>query len=138
MTDLRRRTVPRRLVAAGIAAQLAVWRLLAWTGADPASPLRAAAGLVCGSGVQLVLALVRPGALGFGDVTASALVGCVVGAFGAVTFVRWWLLMGVCGLLWLAIWPRYAKRRPGVDARAPFVPVIVAAGVFAVLAAVAG
>lgn len=137
MTDLRRRTVPRRLIMAGIATQLLACALLAWIAGDPSAPLRACAGLICGAGVQLALALIRPGALGFGDVTASALVGCVVGVFGPVPFARWWLLMGICGLLWLAVWPRYAKRRPGVDARAPFVPVVVAAGLLAVLSTVA-
>ncbi len=134
MTDLRRRTVPRRLIMTGIAIQLLACVLLAWLGADPAAPLRACAGLLCGAGIQLAFALVRPGSLGFGDVTASALVGCAVGVFGPAAFVLWWLGMAALGMPWLAAWSRYTKRRPGIDVRAPFVPVIVAAGLFAVLA----
>ncbi|WP_163226851.1 hypothetical protein [Bifidobacterium choloepi] len=150
-SDIRRRLVPRRWIAAGVACQLIVLLVVALADTPAGTTETTAIGVAEGdaSGVtgtilatvlvpacwgvaagllQWMLALARPGALGFGDVTASAMCGVAVGVFGAVVFARWWLLMGLLGLACLATWHRVA-RSPGM----PFVPVIVLSAVLSVV-----
>lgn len=151
-TDLRWRRVPRAVVAVGVMFQVVVFALPVISGgyAWPAV-VNAAYGVLAGS-IQFTLALARPGSLGFGDVTASILIGQAVGSFGINIFVLWWLVMGGGGLVWLRLWSRWpwlrsmcTARDPTMDSggvppdtppkppgSAPFVPVIVTAGIIAV------
>ena len=138
VTDMRRRLVPRRLIIAGVTAQLAACMFLASSTGKFVVLLHAITGLVCATGIQFALALIRPGALGLGDVTACALIGCMLGVFGTAAFISWWLFMGFLGLVWIDAWRRSAKRHPDADARVPFVPVIVASGLLAVATSVIG
>ena len=120
-TDIRTRRVPRMVVAVGSAAQLAcivAWCI--WSGSW--APLAWSMGfaLAC-TLVQLDLALVRPGALGFGDVTCTLLMGLAVGCLGVEAVAVWWLFMGLFGLAMLGI-----QRGRGGDS-IPFAPAIVAA-----------
>lgn len=166
VTDLRSRRVPLPWVCAGIVVQLAAFVLWSCLGGGW-RPL--AMGTALGSLsalVQLLLATVRPGALGFGDVTATALVGLAVGSLGLETAALWWLLMGALGLMALGLarlrarmgregrpsrtrpdsmdaqrtMRRPTQRRTGAkktDASVPFAPVILAAGVLAALSTLA-
>ena len=84
--------------------------------------------IVCG---QWTLSRWRPGALGFGDVTTSCLVGQSVGCFGLVAFIMWWLIMGVVGVAWIWLWNALHS-----TSSAPFVPVISVSGVLAMIASV--
>ena len=61
--------------------------------------------------LQCALALVKPGSLGFGDVTATLLMGLAVGMFGLFAVVFWWLAIGVVGLLWLVLWTRFDPQK---------------------------
>ena len=64
--------------------------------------------------LQCALALVKPGSLGFGDVTTTLLMGLAVGMFG---------------LCWIALWTRFdPQKHTAYAGRTPFAPAIVATG----------
>lgn len=133
VTDLRSRRVPRRWVAAGYALQFVA--LTAWCVAtNQLFTAMVAVVISLGAAVlQLLLGLIRPGSLGFGDVTTTLVVGLSVGAAGWFAVLYWWLSMGVLGLAAIGI-----GVRTGHD-DVPFAPVITAAGALGVaLAAVTG
>lgn len=69
--------------------------------------LQAALFAVLCAAVQCGLALVRPGVLGFGDVTVTLVMGLAVGTAGLWGVVVWWLAMGVLGLVWMLLWRRF-------------------------------
>jgi prepilin signal peptidase PulO-like enzyme (type II secretory pathway) len=74
VTDLRRRLIPNRVLAAAVAVGLPLLAV-----ADPgALPERLTAALVAG-GAFLVLALVRPDGFGMGDVKLIAVIGLFLG-----------------------------------------------------------
>lgn len=129
-SDLRTRKVPRRLVCTGLVIEGMVQILVSLMQKNPA-PLVSSLGLCVGSTLlQFILALIRPGALGFGDVTATALVALSLGPLGLTTVIVWWLLMGLMGLLALAV-QALLPLQPGREDGLPFVPVILAAGLVA-------
>lgn len=133
--DVRRRRVPRAWVAVGCLAQLTADLVWAAIANDFFTVLQALlfAGLC--AGVQLLLALARPGALGLGDVTAMLPLGLAVGAYGLLHVVLWWLAMGLLGLAFVPLWTRLdPQRRTPHAGKVPFVPVIVAGALAAVLA----
>lgn len=133
--DMRRRRVPRVWVAAGCGVQLAADLLWAAMANDFFMLLEALLFTALCFCVQLLLALAKPGALGLGDVTAMLPLGLAVGAYGLVHVAAWWLAMGVLGLAFVAAWTRFDPQRATPYAgRVPFVPVIVAAAVVAVMA----
>lgn len=140
-TDIRSRRVPRAVVAAGLLVQCLVFVALGVSQGRPWWFLTCLAYALAAAMIQIALALVRPGALGFGDVTCSLLVGQAVGAFGLDAFLVWWLAMGAGGLVWIrcwTVWQTHMQTRDGDNPRretraAPFVPVIVGAGVIAAL-----
>ena len=79
--------------------------------------------------LQCALALVKPGSLGFGDVTATLLMGLAVGMFGLFAVVFWWLAIGVVGLLWLVLWTRFdPQKHTAYAGKTPIAPALVAAG----------
>ena len=162
-SDIRSRRVPLPWIGAGLTLQLAALAAWAWHGGNW-TPL--ATGIALGSLsalAQLLLATVRPGALGFGDVTATALVGLAVGSLGPTATALWWLLMGLLGLTALGVAhastrirgnPPRRHRTPirnhngarhdgehrehttgakRTDASIPFAPVILMAGVLSCL-----
>ncbi|MBW3079999.1 prepilin peptidase [Bifidobacterium saguinibicoloris] len=132
--DVRRRRVPRTWVAAGCLVQLAadvVWAVMA---NDFFVVLQAMLFAVLCAGVQLLLALAKPGAVGLGDVTAMLPLGLAVGAYGLFHVVTWWVCLGLLGFLFVALWTRFDPQRHGAYAgKVPFVPVIVVSAVVAVL-----
>ncbi|WEV52356.1 peptidase A24 [Bifidobacterium sp. ESL0704] len=136
LEDIRRFRVPRAWVALGVLIQLAVFLGLAIVERNPAKALLPLGYALLSAFIQFLLSRLKPGALGFGDVTASFLDGLAVGSFGLMPYLYWWLLMGVLGLLWILLWPKIAKPlSPTHSSKAPFVPVIVFAGIIAALLA---
>lgn len=145
-SDLRSRRVPLRWVCAGLSVQtlvLACWCLGTrdWTPLVSGVTLGAVSALA-----QLALATIKPGSLGFGDVTATALMGLAVGTRGPLAVAAWWLAMGTGGLTALGVACLHARRRSrrkGADVpndhvrpagSIPFAPIIVAAAVVVVTA----
>ncbi|KAE8130129.1 peptidase A24 [Bifidobacterium tibiigranuli] len=137
--DLRTRRVPRIWIAFGMVTQCAVFVIYGASHGRPWGFLVALGYAAFAALLQWLLSVLRPGSLGFGDVTCAALVGQAVGWLGLMVFLSWWLLMGLIGLLWIGGWhicSRFGRgtssaRTPSI--RAPFVPVIVISGVCAVL-----
>ena len=83
--------------------------------------------------LQCALALIKPGALGFGDVTTTLLIGLAVGMFGLFPVVFWWFAISVLGLLWLAIWTRFdPQKHTRFAGKTPFAPTIVVAGAISI------
>lgn len=135
LEDIRSRTIPRTWVAAGLLVQTAALCFSsAMTGRWEVLILALALG-AASAGLQACLALVRPGALGMGDVTCTGLTGLSLGALGWVTALVWWLLMGLIGALALGVAALLARREKG-PVSIPFAPVIVGAAILAGLAAV--
>ncbi|RSX56566.1 peptidase A24 [Bifidobacterium samirii] len=130
--DVRRRRVPRAWIALGCAAQLAADLVVALLENDLFLVPQALLFALLAAALQCALALVRPGALGLGDVTCTLMTGLGVGLAGFTAMLVWWLAMGLLGLAWMALWIRFD---PQSDTRfagkVPFAPVIVAAGLLA-------
>lgn len=132
--DVRRRRVPRAWVAAGTVTQLAADLAWAVMANDFFVVLQALLFAALCTGIQLLLTLAKPGALGLGDVTAMLPLGFAVGVYGLGHVAAWWLAMGVSGLAFVTLWTRFdPQRRTAYAGRTPFVPVIVASAVIAVL-----
>nr|WP_217625514.1 prepilin peptidase [Bifidobacterium callimiconis] len=126
-TDIRTRRVPRAVIAAGSLTQVIC--MVAWcatAGRWSSLIMSLVLALACAA-VQLLLAMVRPGTLGFGDVTCTLMMGIAVGWFGVEAVLVWWILMGLLGLVMLGV----QKRRGGDSI--PFAPAIVLAAVIVVL-----
>ena len=89
---------------------------------------------VLSAALQGSLALIKPRALGFGDVTSTLMIGLSVGMFGLFAMVYWWLAIAVIGMLWMAFWTRFdPQKHTQFAGKTPFVPVIVIAGTIAVI-----
>lgn len=79
--------------------------------------------------LQCALALMKPGSVGFGDVTTTLLMGLAVGMFGLFAVVSWWLAIGVVGLCWITLWTRFdPQKHTSYAGRTPFAPAIVTTG----------
>lgn len=144
--DVKSRRVPRRIVAVGIVLQCTCF-LIACVGLGCWEQLGCAIGCaLVATSMQLLLALIRPGALGFGDVTTCMLVTFATGWFGWMALAWWWLVMSVIGVAWTGIWSAisssisrrsvqdsaYIETTSATSTGVPFVPVLVSAGVLAV------
>ena len=122
--DLERRLVPNRIVLGSLVLVLA-----AAFAVDPATgAAHALAGLLAGASF-LTAALVRPGALGIGDVKLVALLGALLGAgvLGALTVG--FLLLGVAALALVVREGRSALAR-----QLPLVPFLAAGAIATLLA----
>ena len=128
-TDIRERRVPRRWIALGYATQFLA--LLLWcVSSNQLFTLMLAVVISLAAAVlQLLLGLIKPGSLGFGDVTITLVMGLAVGAVGWTAVLYWWIAMGVIGLAAII----NARMRGRHDV--PFAPVIVASSVLGVLLA---
>jgi leader peptidase (prepilin peptidase) / N-methyltransferase len=129
--DLRHFLVPRTWVAIGSINQLAVFVLVAIIRRDPAEALLPLCYAIFTTTVQFVLYRFRQGTFGLGDVTASFMISQAVGAFGLMSYLFWWLIMGALGILWIVLWQ--VLHGVGRFTKAPFVPVIVVSAVIASL-----
>lgn len=127
--DIRSRRIPRAWIATGCTAQIIVNLIYALSINTRYLALQAILFAVLSAVLQCALALVKPGSLGFGDVTATLLMGLAVGMFGLFAVVFWWLAIGVVGLLWLVLWTRFdPQKHTAYAGKTPFVPALVAAG----------
>ena len=109
--DIRSRRIPRAWIATGCTAQIIVNLIYALSINTLYLALQAILFAVLSAVLQCALALVKPGSLGFGDVTATLLMGLAVGMFGLFAVVFWWLAIGVVGLLWLVLWTRFDPQK---------------------------
>ena len=127
--DIRSRRIPRAWIATGCTSQIIVNLIYALSINTLYLALQAILFAVLSAVLQCALALVKPGSLGFGDVTATLLMGLAVGMFGLFAVVFWWLAIGVVGLLWLVLWTRfYPQKHTAYAGKTPFSPELVAAG----------
>ena len=127
--DIRSRRIPRAWIATGCTAQIIVNLIYALSINTLYLALQAILFAVLSAVLQCALALVKPGSLGFGDVTATLLMGLAVGMFGLFAVVFWWLAIGVVGLLWLDLWTRFdPQKHTAYAGKTPFAPALVAAG----------
>lgn len=129
LEDIRHFRVPRMWVAAGTLIQLMVFLAFSIIEHNPAKVLLPLGYAVLSAAIQFLLSQLKPGALGFGDVTASLLVGLAVGSFGLMPYLYWWLLMGALGLLWIFLWSKLVNHR---ISKVPFVPVIILSAIIAI------
>lgn len=131
--DVRRRRVPRAWIAVGCLTQLAANVAYGLVINSLFVVVQSLLFAVIAAVLQCLLALAKPGALGFGDVTCTLVIGLGVGLFGLTAMVVWWLAMGLVGLAWMAIWIRFDPQSDTPYAgKVPFAPVIVVAGLIAV------
>ncbi len=90
-TDLRWRIIPDRLLMVG----LAYFLVLRFLYADQPY-YNYVIGIVAGANVLYLLALIRPGAFGGGDIKLMAVIGAALGWQGSLIFL--WLVLGTVGL----------------------------------------
>ncbi|AKV55188.1 peptidase A24A, prepilin type IV [Bifidobacterium actinocoloniiforme DSM 22766] len=135
--DVRSRRVPRLGVLAGVLIQLLALIVYCAIGSKELWPVILAISVGLASTLlQTAMALAKPGSLGLGDVTATALSGLALGVLGWRTALLWWLVMGLIGLTALAFHTRWQAGRTsrGETDRGrglPFVAVIAAAALLA-------
>ncbi|BDR54585.1 hypothetical protein KIMH_06960 [Bombiscardovia apis] len=139
-SDVRTRRIPRAWTLLGVIVQLLT--ILAYCAVRQQDlwsiVLAVSIGSVCAI-IQAALALIRPGALGLGDVGATALASLSIGILGWPAAILFWLFMGLLGIVAMVFyyhWPlstqltkQSIKRKP-----LPFVTVIVTAGLATTLA----
>ena len=136
LIDIRTRRVPRLLVLVGLVLQTVVLLVFALIQGRLMLLTQCLLLTLASAGLQFLLALVRPGALGLGDVTATGLVALSLSVLGWTTILVWWLMMGLLGLVALAlVW--LARRRRSDRTNTPlslaYVPIIFAAAVTALI-----
>ena len=162
VSDIRSRTVPRAAVITGYIIQLSVFAAYAAAatahlcdaagfhdGHNPWGRLVSAviSSFIC-AGIQFALSMVRPGALGFGDTTATWLITLAVGWLGWTAAVWWWTVLGILGLAGLGAMKLITQARKarscssiGTKAKTdslPFVPFITLSAVIVTAAYAAG
>ncbi|MSD91364.1 prepilin peptidase [Bifidobacterium asteroides] len=132
LIDIRSRRVPRLLVLLGLALQTITLLVFSLIQARPMLLAQCLLLTLASAGLQFLLALVRPGALGLGDVTATGLVALSLSVLGWTAILIWWLMMGLLGLVALALVWLARRRRPDRTNNLlslAYVPVILAAAV---------
>lgn len=82
VVDVRSRRLPHRIVLPAIAASVVVQTIVAWHTANPSLITGAILGGLVAGGGMLIVYLVAPDSLGFGDVTFSTLIGVTLGSLG--------------------------------------------------------
>jgi leader peptidase (prepilin peptidase)/N-methyltransferase len=111
--DLEHRRVLNRMLLAALPFALAASLLL-----HNPPPLSAVAGTALGFGVFLLLALVRPGGMGMGDVKLAGLIGLMTGLDGVILAMTVGILAG--GLAALALLASRRFDRKATMAYAPY------------------
>ena len=137
LIDIRSRRVPRLLVLLGLMLQTVTLLVFSLIRAQPMLLVQCLLLTLASAGLQLMLALIRPGALGLGDVTATGLVALSLSVLGWTTILVWWVMMGLLGLValglaWLAR-HRNGPARPNNPLSLAYVPVILAAAAVALV-----
>lgn len=137
LIDIRSRRVPRLPVLLGLVLQTVTLLVFSLIQAQPMLLVQCLLLTLASAGLQLMLALIRPGALGLGDVTATGLVALSLSVLGWTTILVWWVMMGLLGLVALAlVWlARHRSRpaRPNNPLSLAYVPVILAAAAVALV-----
>ena len=137
LIDIRTRRVPRVLVLLGLVLQTVTLLVFSLIQAQPMLLVQCLLLTLASAGLQLLLALIRPGALGLGDVTATGLVALSLSVLGWTTILVWWVMMGLLGLVALALaWlvrRRSVPARPNNSLSLAYVPVILAAAAVALV-----
>ena len=124
--DIRSRRIPRTWVAAGCVVQIIVNLIYALYANTLFLALQALLFAALSAALQCALALMKPGSVGFGDVTTTLLMGLAVGMFGLFAVVSWWLAIGLC---WITLWTRFdPQKHTSYAGRTPFAPAIVTTG----------
>ena len=135
LIDIHSRRVPRLLVLSGLVLQTLTLLVFSLIQAQPMLLVQCLLLTLASAGLQLMLALIRPGALGLGDVTATGLVALSLSVLGWTTILVWWVMMGLLGLVALALaWlARHCNgpARPNNPLSLAYVPVILAAAAVA-------
>ncbi len=131
--DVRARRIPRPWIAAGCTVQIVTNIVYAVSVNSLYLVLQALLFAALSAVLQCALALIKPGALGFGDVTSTLLIGLAVGMFGLDAIIVWWLAMALVGLAWIALWILIdPQRNTKYAGKTPFAPAIVVAGAIGV------
>ena len=137
LIDIRSRRVPRLLVLLGLVLQTVTLLVFSLFQAQPMLLVQCLLLTLASAGLQLLLALIRPGALGLGDVTATGLVALSLSVLGWATILVWWVMMGLLGLIALALaWlarRRSGPARPNNPLSLAYVPVILVAAAVALV-----
>lgn len=102
-TDIRYRRVPRIVIGAGLGTQSVCLIVLSTITQYWDNLIMSIVFMLVCTAIQYILALIRPGALGLGDVTATALITFALGWLGLIPVLLWWLYCGICGLIQLAV-----------------------------------
>jgi leader peptidase (prepilin peptidase)/N-methyltransferase len=123
ITDLDRRVVPNRALAAAAATAVAVA-----AASDPASLPERVAAAALGGGALLPIALARPDGLGMGDVKLVAVIGLYLGAAAAVAVFVAFAGGTLAGAVLVVRDGAAARRRP-----LPFAPFLAAGGLVGLL-----
>lgn len=122
-TDLERRIIPNRLMAAG-----AVLALVLWTIADPGRlPENLIAGAAAG-GFLLIAAIAYPAGMGMGDVKLAAVMGLFLGKLVGPALFLGFAAGALVGIA-LVVKNGAAARKQGV----PFAPFLALGGMLALL-----
>jgi leader peptidase (prepilin peptidase)/N-methyltransferase len=121
--DLRERILPDRILLPSIVVALALLAVGAAAEGEPGRILAALAGAALYAAILLVLHLVSPAGLGFGDVKLGLLLGLYLGVVG-IGQVVWALLLG--SFLGLLIAVPVAVRARDRRAAIPFGPALAA------------
>ena len=137
LIDIRSRRVPRLPVLLGLVLQTVTLLVFSLIQAQPMLLVQCLLLTLASAGLQLMLALIRPGALGLGDVTATGLVALSLSVLGWTTILVWWVMMGLLGLVALTLaWlvrRRNEPARPNNPLSLAYVPVILAAAAVALI-----
>lgn len=131
LEDIRTRSVPRSWVLAGVSLQFVVLTMAAFVFNEARLALLPPCYGLSAALIQYALSSMAHGSLGFGDVTASAMIGQAVGVFGMEAFLLWWTIMAVIGLSSIGL-RRATKVK---DTAMPFVPVLFISALMAVILA---
>ena len=122
--DLRHRLLPDRVVLPAVVLVTVLLAVAAAVHGDWSALLRAVLGGAASFGTGLVMVLVTPSGLGFGDVKLAALLGLVLGWLGwpvlLLGFLLGFLVQGVLGVVLLTL--RHAGRKTEL----PFGPALLA------------
>jgi leader peptidase (prepilin peptidase)/N-methyltransferase len=124
LTDLERRIIPNRVLAASALIGLAIA-----VAADPSSLPERGIAASAGGGLLLITALIYPSGMGMGDVKLAALMGFYLGAAIAPALLIGFLAGALVGLAMIA--------REGASARkkgVPFGPFLALGGLIGLLA----
>ncbi|MCI1217750.1 MAG: prepilin peptidase [Bifidobacterium crudilactis] len=130
--DIRSRRIPRLWVFSGAMVQLIVFVCWSLINADGRSLALCLVLALISAAIQFLMAVIRPGMLGFGDVTCTAATGLAVGWLGLLPVLMWWCFMGILGLTAIGVAVlRMRHITPGTtrQMQIPFAPVIASAAV---------